>query len=69
MQDQITALQPQLTKKAQEIEQLMVVIESETVDVESQKEVINNFLLLFTGTHLQKKIFQIKGEMSGHNRY
>ncbi|GIY22664.1 dynein heavy chain 3, axonemal [Caerostris extrusa] len=40
MQDQITALQPELTKKAQEIEQLMVVIESETVDVESQKELV-----------------------------
>ncbi|KAG8190244.1 hypothetical protein JTE90_001328 [Oedothorax gibbosus] len=40
MQDQITALQPQLITKAQEIEQLMVVIESETVDVESQKELV-----------------------------
>ncbi|XP_071037846.1 dynein axonemal heavy chain 3 [Parasteatoda tepidariorum] len=40
MQDQITALQPELIKKAEEIENLMVVIESETVDVESQKELV-----------------------------
>ncbi|XP_035226897.1 dynein heavy chain 3, axonemal-like isoform X2 [Stegodyphus dumicola] len=40
MQDQITALQPELVKKAEEIESLMVVIEAETVDVESQKELV-----------------------------
>lgn len=40
MQDQITALQPELVKKAAEIESLMVVIEAEAVDVESQKEVL-----------------------------
>lgn len=39
MQDQITALQPELVKKAEEIESLMVEIEAEAVDVESQKEV------------------------------
>ncbi|XP_054711131.1 dynein axonemal heavy chain 3-like [Uloborus diversus] len=40
MQNQITELQPELVKKAAEIESLMVVIEAETVDVESQKELV-----------------------------
>ena len=43
MQDQITALEPELGNKADEIENLMVVIEADAVEVESKKEVKNYF--------------------------
>ena len=57
MQEELTALQPELIKTSAETDKLMVKIEQDTVEVEAKKEVSCLYELGFLDEHYIKQCY------------